>query len=421
MEKQVWLRALGGSGENGRNCFAVEYGDGVFLLDCGVKREIRDGQTGFYPELTRDFVSRVSAVFISHCHEDHTAALPLLFALGYRGKVYASAETAAMTPSFIAKWTDFVKQNRGSLPFSSEDAKNIRIEKLPSGGAVEGIPFITGRSGHAPGGIWFHFDFEGRRVFYSGDMTLEPLLLAADMPPACDAAILNCAHAGMRLNSREQYAALERTVGAALSAGGMVLLPVPPAGRGSDLYWYLSGRLRDAPLFVDQNILTAYDELIAGTEWVKQGLPVSRRTEARVVPVNTRAQREEAWRGGCGVYLAGDGMLSTADSRFCYEQIKGRRDSKIIITGHAAAGTIAAEVQDKSFRDRNGVACGVEKIILKAHLDEGDAAAVQGYLVAKQIVLFHAARDKCDSAVKLLEKTGATVRCIAPSDRILAA
>ena len=32
----VKLYAIGGSGENGRNCYAVEWSDGAILLDCGV-------------------------------------------------------------------------------------------------------------------------------------------------------------------------------------------------------------------------------------------------------------------------------------------------------------------------------------------------------------------------------------------------
>ena len=35
-EIMVKLYSIGGSGENGRNCYAVEWTDGAILLDCGV-------------------------------------------------------------------------------------------------------------------------------------------------------------------------------------------------------------------------------------------------------------------------------------------------------------------------------------------------------------------------------------------------
>ena len=77
----VYLSAFGGSGENGRNCYLIGIGDEFILLDCGVKREIVNGQIGFYPALTKELVSKIKAVFLSHCHEDHVAGLPLLYEL----------------------------------------------------------------------------------------------------------------------------------------------------------------------------------------------------------------------------------------------------------------------------------------------------------------------------------------------------
>ena len=95
MPNTVYLSSLSGSGENGRNCHLIEYNDKIILLDCGVKREIIDGTVGFYPGLTKEIVNKISCVFLSHCHEDHVAALPLLYHLGYKGLVYATKETIA--------------------------------------------------------------------------------------------------------------------------------------------------------------------------------------------------------------------------------------------------------------------------------------------------------------------------------------
>ena len=413
MGEQISLSALGGSGENGRNCFLIEAGEGLFLLDCGVKRDIRDGEVGFYPALTRELAARIRAVFVSHCHEDHSAALPLLYELGYRGKVYASAETAALIPDFVSKWMNFVERNGGKLPFSPEQARNIRFEELPPGeSTVEGISVKTGRSGHVLGGIWFHFDLGQKRVFYSGDMVWEPALLAVDPPPPADAAVLNAGYAGKLFNSGEQYAALHASIDETLCAGGMVLLPLPAVGRGSDLYFHLSGYLRDVPLFVEQNILNSYRELLTKKEWLKPQALAPPGPGARLIPVENQAQRENAWANKTGVYLAGDGMLSTKDSQFSYEKIRGQKESRIIITGHAADGTIAAGVIDPRYRAENNVSCNAGKIIFKAHLDDNDVLAVQNRVKAKTIILFHAEKKSCDSPIALLKDAGADAHCV---------
>ena len=122
----VKLYSIGGSGENGRNCYAVEWSDGAILLDCGVKREINGDKIGDYPLLTKDFVSKIKFVLLSHAHEDHSAALPLLYNLGYEGKVYTSTPTAAATLKFVNKWRNFVKDNNGTTPFNDEDVEKIK-------------------------------------------------------------------------------------------------------------------------------------------------------------------------------------------------------------------------------------------------------------------------------------------------------
>ena len=117
----IKLYSVGGSGENGRNCYAVEWSDGIILLDCGVKREINNGKVGDYPVLTKELVSKIKFILLSHAHEDHSAALPLIYNMGYRGKIYTSNPTANATPNFINKWRNFVKDNNGSVPFNDED------------------------------------------------------------------------------------------------------------------------------------------------------------------------------------------------------------------------------------------------------------------------------------------------------------
>ena len=71
----IKITSLGGSGEDSRNCFYVQGESFSFLLDCGVRREIADVSV-VYPLLTEKIARSLDAVFLSHAHEDHTAALP---------------------------------------------------------------------------------------------------------------------------------------------------------------------------------------------------------------------------------------------------------------------------------------------------------------------------------------------------------
>src|SRR5262245_15579188 len=77
------LVALGGLGEIGMNCLAIEQHDGIVLIDCGVTFPTNDlGIDIFHPRF--DYVlgrsDRLRGIVLTHGHEDHIGALPYLLA-----------------------------------------------------------------------------------------------------------------------------------------------------------------------------------------------------------------------------------------------------------------------------------------------------------------------------------------------------
>lgn len=72
---------LGGLGEIGMNCLALEQVDGVLIVDCGICFAEDDrGVDVVYPQLDHleGLRDRLSGVFLTHGHEDHLGALPYL-------------------------------------------------------------------------------------------------------------------------------------------------------------------------------------------------------------------------------------------------------------------------------------------------------------------------------------------------------
>jgi ribonuclease J len=72
---------LGGLGEVGMNCMAVEQRGDVLLIDCGVTFDARGlGVDVVHPDFSAldAFGERVAGVVVTHGHEDHIGALPYL-------------------------------------------------------------------------------------------------------------------------------------------------------------------------------------------------------------------------------------------------------------------------------------------------------------------------------------------------------
>lgn len=404
----VYLSAFGGSGENGRNCYTIGVGDNFILLDCGVKREIVDGQVGFYPSLTKEIVAKIKAVFLSHCHEDHVAGLPLLYELGYTGKVYATKETIAETIGFVKKWMGYVEKNHGVLPFHPEMADKIELCPIELGAQeVEGIRFETGRSGHVLGGVWYLFDIEGKKLLYTGDMCREPGVLAFDQPGKCDAAVMNAAYAGKKIVQSAQFDTLLTSVKTTAMAGGKVLLPVPPKGRGIEIAQFLGKELAGSgiPVFVENAVEKSYKQLVTQDQWIKPGI-LSEFPASLHVLGDDEAREKALTVSGGAVYITPDGMLSTELGLKYFAALKGDAANKVVISGHAAKGTAGAGVLDEEYRKANGVLAAGEKIVFKVHMDDDDIREMCALTGAKQAVLFHSDAPATANVKAMLAQDG---------------
>lgn len=81
LSRSIRLVPLGGLGEIGMNCLALESDEGILLIDCGVTFPHSDiGIDVFHPDFSyiESRRERLLGVVITHGHEDHIGALPYL-------------------------------------------------------------------------------------------------------------------------------------------------------------------------------------------------------------------------------------------------------------------------------------------------------------------------------------------------------
>lgn len=443
---RIAVTSLGGSGEEARNCFLLEAGNHTVLLDCGVRREALGEFDRVYPALTREIAGRLTAVFLSHAHEDHVAALPYLYELGYRGNVYGTEETIRLAGGFMKKWADFVASAGGNLPFSAEAMKRVAFSAISLGSqVVEGLSVTAGRSGHMLGSCWLRFEHGGKSLLYTGDMTLAGRLLATDLPPESDGAVVDCAYAGRTLSQTGQYGALVDLAEEVAAGGGKLLLPVPPNGRGSDILLHLCDNLRGVPVYAEANVAALCGELLKERKWLRAdvcgrisgageesngaGLPCGRidavalpgrridamnraNTFTNAISIPDVQSRSLALSApGPAVYLTGDGMMSGPAAAAYFEALKGDARNCILITGHTARSALGSRIFDPAFRAQAGLAARAERLTIKVHLDDQDVIALNRSVRAKKILLFHAPLESTRELTGKLRNLGVDARC----------
>lgn len=107
MAKQLKIVFLGGVGEIGKNMTAVEYGDNIFIIDCGSM--FPTNETPGIDLVIPDFnyiiknKDKVRAILLTHGHEDHIGGMPYLLKELPDVKVYGSKLTLALLEHKIAE------------------------------------------------------------------------------------------------------------------------------------------------------------------------------------------------------------------------------------------------------------------------------------------------------------------------------
>ncbi|MDP4095731.1 MBL fold metallo-hydrolase [Paenibacillus sp. P96] len=419
------LKVWGGAGEHGRSAYLLRGSRVHLLLDCGVKRE----GTGEYPLFEPDVVPKLDAVFLSHAHEDHSVALPLLYRLGYHGEVWTTQETAAQVDSYLESWKAFTERAGGLLPYGETDRGAIRYRYMDEVASrltwfevIPGVEAMWGRSGHMAGAVWLLIRTEGKVIFYSGDYTAESLLLEEDCPgqadgqteSAADLAIMDAAYGTDAETQADKLEQLGQTIRSVVQQGGKVLLPVPAAGRGQEMLLWVHRNFRDTPIVMEPGLLSGLERLLLCPEWLRKrdiGTGGDAKGEVEwllgrddlLIPVSEDDRLRLLAELGASIWFITDGMMQSEYARWYYDQLSGDPGNLVLLTGHASKGTFA----DRLLRqpDLYG-ACDVKKLRYKVHQGREDVRRMMAVMPARHNVLVHAAKEETDRLRSLLVEEG---------------
>ncbi|MFD2878712.1 MBL fold metallo-hydrolase [Paenibacillus rhizoplanae] len=399
-------------------------------------------------------------MLLSHAHEDHSVALPLLYAQGYKGEVWTTRETRAQLDAYFRSWRSSISREGHELPYTEADEQAIRYRYLEEEGKclswfglIPGVQVMWGRSGHLAGSVWFLIAAEGRSIFYSGDYTAESLLLAADSPTeaiqaaggipdleqrlrawSCsqrlDLAVTDAAYGMDEDTQSDKLRQLEQAIRRTAVRGGRVLLPVPAGGRGHEMMLWAAKLFADLPMVVEAKLIEGMRRLAASPFWLRSAERTGGYSAAdhiadflaarRWTMPQSEAEREELLSGsGPSLWFVPDGMMQSSLSRWYYARWASHSTYSVLITGHVAAGTFGYKLLHEP--GQHGV-CEVLKLRYKVHQGREDVQRMLKSLPVRHAVLVHAAKPETDKLRDALiqggQLTGCTLHSMAPGETL---
>ena len=268
----------------------LEWNEGRYLLvDDGMVQGEEDYESAELPVSP----SKIEYVLLTHAHIDHSGMLPLLVRQGFRGTIYATAETANLCAIMLADSASIQEKDAeyqtkknlraGGEPvepiYTLEDAQQAMrlFHPCPYGQMIqvdEGISIRFTDAGHLLGSssIECFLSEAGKQVtlVFSGDVgnTDQPIIRDPIPVQGADYVLIESTY-GARLHERpdlpsgggqgDPVSFLTEILGKTFARGGSVIIPSFAVGRTQELLYFfreiknrnLLPAYPDFPVFVD--------------------------------------------------------------------------------------------------------------------------------------------------------------------------
>ena len=243
------------------SCTLVEWMDNrYFLVDYGMEQ----GENDFVMEDLPVAPGQVEYVFLTHAHIDHSGMLPLLYKRGFRGTIYATAETENLCSIMLAdsahiQETDAAYETKKNLRhsgavveplYTSEDvAETMDLFKPCEYGEIymvdEGLSARFTDAGHLLGSSFVELFLEdrgeSRKLVCSGDVgNLEQPIINNPQPvKEADYLLIESTY-GTRIHESvtPPIPALTEIIRKTFSRGGSVIIPSFAVGRTQELLYF---------------------------------------------------------------------------------------------------------------------------------------------------------------------------------------
>ncbi|ACR80104.1 MULTISPECIES: MBL fold metallo-hydrolase [Kosmotoga] len=257
---------LGGGKEIGANSYLLQVDGKNILIDCG-RHPIKEGYESL-PAI--DEIDKLDYVFISHSHYDHLSSLPHLVKFFPNVRVLTSRENKKLSVRILRNSVEVMKKKNEKdgepILYNHSDVKKAKKRMI---GVEYYEPFKISKklfvtfypAGHVMGASSILLEYKGKKIFYTGDISLSDQLTipSAVLPDKVDVLISEGTY-GLKEEATDtrhsEIRRLELSIKKVLKNKGRVLLPVFALGRGQEVLYMIlkmldEEKIPDVPVYTN--------------------------------------------------------------------------------------------------------------------------------------------------------------------------
>lgn len=344
------------------------------LVDCGLFQGMKKLRRANWAPFPVDPAS-IDDVLLTHAHMDHTGYLPRLVKHGFRGSIWGTDATQALT-EIVLRDSAYLQER--DADFANEHGFSRHEKALPLyriGDVAKTLPLMRSvefhrpldlgdgieatwyRAGHILGSASIRVTTPDGSVLFSGDLgrTTHPVLRSREIPPGADVALIESTYGDREhiepASPHEAFAAaIRRTV----SLGGSVLVPAFAVDRTEVVLAALDGmaaegRIPPVPVYVDSpmalrslEIYRAPSQACELRDADRLRLPHLRLTQLRTVEESKRLNT----LGTPAIIISASGMAT--GGRVLHHLARMLPDPRncVVLTGYQAVGTRGRSLAD---------------------------------------------------------------------------
>ena len=443
MDMWVRLTYLGSGRQVGRSCLLLHTPNSKILLDCGINPAMSEGTERFpYLDISEiGDLSSIGAIILSHAHTDHSALIPYLYKMGYKGPVYMTAPTRDIAALLELDFIGVAFKQAEAPIYRAEDIKEmVRHSIVLDYGEVTDITpdirITLYNAGHVLGSSQVHINIGNglHNLVYGADTNYAKTRLlnpATNHFPRVETLTIESTYGGKqdtlppRRETEEKFLELAKKV---IARKGKILLPELGLGHSQETMLRIeeairTGELPKVPVYVDgmiwdvNAIHTAYPDFLSSSVRTQ----VFQDNNPFVSPIFKRigspTERREVIEGGPCIIIATSGMLNGGASVEYFRNLADNPNNLLVFGCFQASGSLGRQIQEGSTEvlvegaksgERVQVKLQVETLSgLSAHSGRNELTQYINRMSPKpkKIIVNHGEVSKCLDLASSLYKT----------------